>query len=382
METLPPHVIPTAQPGEDRLQKLIAHAPIVLFAIDANGVFTLYEGQALKELGRQSGEIVGRSVLEMYGSNPQVVEAFRQAQAGESFRTVVEIEGRAFEARNSPLVGVNGEHLGTIGVATDVTERVHAERQTRRMLDELSRVGRISTMREMAAGLAHELNQPLAAIVAYVDACLELVGSGRMNNQQLSEVLRSVSSQAERAGRIIHRLRQMIKRDQPSRAMMSINEVIGETIVLLESAARQAGVTIHMELDPGLPELLADFVQVQQVVFHLVHNAIDAMSDVPQNRRRLTVATARNSDREIEIAVRDLGHGLTDESAARLFEPFFSTSPNGLGLGLSISRTIIEAHAGRIDVSPNSEAGVTARFTLPVNNEKAAYASTADCVHR
>ncbi|MBI3864778.1 MAG: PAS domain-containing protein [Planctomycetia bacterium] len=271
-------------------------------------------------------------------------------------------------------------HVGVM--FADITARKRVERQTRRMLDELARASRISTMREMASGLAHELNQPLSAIVAYVDACQELVESGRMNNRQLADVLRSVSKQAERAGRIIHRLRQMIRRDQPSRTLISINDAVGETAALFEATGRQAGVTIKVDLAGDLPEVLADIVQIQHVLLNLMHNAIDAVRELPQNRRQLTIVTSRPAEREVEVAVCDLGHGLTGESAGRLFEPFFSTNPVGLGLGLSISRTIIEAHGGRIEVVPNPDAGVTARFTLPVSSGKVNYVPTADSVHR
>jgi C4-dicarboxylate-specific signal transduction histidine kinase len=259
-----------------------------------------------------------------------------------------------------------------------------AERETklRTVLDELAQSGRISTMGEMASGLAHELNQPLAAIVAYVDACQELVESGRMDGQQLSTVLRSVSSQAERAGQIIHRMRKMIRRTQPVRTGMNVNDAVREVVELLEAEARQAGAAIDLDLADDLPQIEADFLQIQHVVLNLVRNGVEAMKRVPADQRRLVIATGRTAAGEVEIAVHDLGDGLGGARPDQLFEPFFTTKPGGTGLGLSISRTIVEAHGGRISMTANSPRGATARFTLPPGSGKAVHDETTDRVHR
>jgi C4-dicarboxylate-specific signal transduction histidine kinase len=263
-----------------------------------------------------------------------------------------------------------------------ITERVHTESRARRLIGELSHAGRISTMSEMASGLAHELNQPLAAIVAYVDACQELVESGRMSSEQLTDVLRSVSGQAERAGQIIHRLRKMIKRSQPVRATVNANDAVRDVATLFDVEAREASVTLLLELEDNLPEITADFLQIQQVVLYLMRNGLEAMIGVPPHQRLLTIATCRTAAGEIEVAVRDLGNGLAEDLTSRVFDPFFTTKTNGLGLGLSISRTIVDAHGGRIWLSPESAGGVTARFTLPACVGKVAHAPEADRFHR
>src|SRR5262249_43186118 len=154
---------------------------------------------------------------------------------------------------------------------------------------------------------------------------LELVESGKMDNQQLAVVLRSVSNQAERAGQIIHRLRKMIKRSQPIRAPICVNDAIREIAILMESETRQTGVAVHLQLAHGLPDAAADFLQVQQVVQHLVRNGLEAMADVSPERRQLTIATGRTPAGQIEIAVQDLGRGLSGASADQLFEPFFTS---------------------------------------------------------
>ncbi|MGE5194977.1 MAG: ATP-binding protein [Deltaproteobacteria bacterium] len=288
----------------------------------------------------------------------------------------------------APVRDERGSYVGVVTLrsllaALLAQKRAIAESETRlrTVLDELAHMGQISTMGEMASGIAHELNQPLAAIVAYVDALQELVEAGKMNNGQLMEVLRSVSNQAERAGQIIHRLRKMIKRCQPVRAPMSVNDAVREVARLLETEARQSGAAIHLELLDGLPAAAADFLLVQKVVHHLARNGIDAMSDVPRDQRQLTIRTNLAATGELVIGVCDQGHGLNGDAADRLFEPFFSTKSDGLGLGLSISRTIVEAHGGRIWITPNASRGVTARFTLPPGRGNVLHDAKTDRVH-
>jgi len=356
--------------SEQRLQQVVNSAPVLLFATDRNGIYTLSEGSEVRAFGARPGDAVGKSAFERYRDVPAITDSIRRALAGEKFTALADIRGRTYECLCSPTVGEQGEVTGMIGVATDITERRRAEQQSRRLLEELAQTGRISTLGEMASGLSHELNQPLAAIVAYVDACLELVESGKMDNQQLAVVLRSVSNQAERAGQIIHRLRKMVKRSQPIRAPISVNDAVREIAVLLESETRQADVAVDLELSEGLPDAAADFLQVQQVLQHLVRNALEAVADAPPERRRVTIVTGPTPSGEVEIAIRDLGRGLAGASAEQVFEPFFTSKTDGLGLGLSISRTIVEAHGGRIWMTPNAPHGATARFTLPVGAEK------------
>jgi PAS domain S-box-containing protein len=351
--------------SEQRLQQVIRCAPVLLFATDRNGVYTISDGKVVQAFGARPGDAVGKSAFERYRDNPTITESITRALAGEEFTAVADIRGRTYECLCSPTFGPDRDINGMIGVATDITERRQAERQSRRLLDELAHTGRISTIGEMASGLAHELNQPLAAIVAYADACQELVESGRMNDQQLTDVLRAVSGQAERAGQIIHCLRKMIKHSQPVRADMSVNDAVREVTELIENESRQSGVTTDLVLSRDLPAIAADFLQIQQVVLNLMRNGLEAMKDVLPDQRRLTITTARTPAGEIEIAVSDFGQGLAVASADRLFEPFFTTKANGLGLGLSISRTIVEAHGGKIWITSNVPRGVTARFTLP-----------------
>jgi C4-dicarboxylate-specific signal transduction histidine kinase len=237
-------------------------------------------------------------------------------------------------------------------------------------------------MGEMASGLAHELNQPLAAIVAYADACQELVESDRMPREQLLEVLRSVSSQAERAGKIIHRLRRLVRKSDPARAAICLNDAVRDVVALVEIEARRAEVSLRLELDPGLPVLCADLVQIQQVLVNLIRNGIEAMSETQPDRRELCIVTRRPSPAEVEVAVCDAGRGLDRETMQRMFEPFFTTKRDGLGMGLSISRGIVAAHGGRLNLTPNPDGGVTVRCTLPITDAEVLHEPESDGLYR
>ena len=261
---------------------------------------------------------------------------------------------------------------GHVGMTfQNMTRRRRAEAQTRCLMDRLAHAGRADTMGEMASGLAHELNQPLAAIVAYVDACLELINSGRMDDNRLAEVLQAVAGQAERAGQIIHRLRQMVKRRQPVRSPIDVNNAVREIAELMELESRRCGATLQLHLAEDAPQVAADYLQIQQVLLHLVRNALDALAFVPEERRQVTIATGRTPGGELEVSICDRGEGTRNAPEDRLFEPFFTTRPEGLGLGLSIARTIVQAHSGRIRLESNSQGGATAHFTLPPSGETA-----------
>lgn len=258
-----------------------------------------------------------------------------------------------------------------VGIAFEnVTARKVTEEQAHELQTELAHVARLSTMGEMASGLAHELNQPLAAIIAYADACQELIDSGRMEREQLQEVLRAVTNQAERAGKIIHRLRSLVKKGRPFRNAVQVNDAVREVSALLEPEIRNRGAHLRLELEEGLPATSADFVQIQQVLLNLMRNALDSMAEVDPQQRHLLVSTRITSEGQVEIAVGDRGRGISPENISRLFEPFFTTKAEGLGMGLPISRTIVESHGGRLWLAPNPEAGMTARFVLPVQVER------------
>jgi C4-dicarboxylate-specific signal transduction histidine kinase len=214
--------------------------------------------------------------------------------------------------------------------------------------------------------LAHELNQPLAAVVCYVSALENLLASPNFDAAQVAAVGGSVVAQAHRAAEIIRRWRGLIRRTPPQRALVNVNTLVNEVLVLVHNDLHLANCALNLNLAVNLAGVDADSIQIQQVLLNLARNAIDALCDVPESRRSLTVQTSLADGNSVRISVSDTGPGVKPEIAAHLFESFVSSKPSGLGVGLAISRSIIEAHDGKIWAEPNSESGVTFHFTLPL----------------
>jgi C4-dicarboxylate-specific signal transduction histidine kinase len=219
-------------------------------------------------------------------------------------------------------------------------------------------------MGEMASGFAHELNQPLAAIVNYAKGAVRRVNQDVIASSELMPVLEKIAVQAERAAAIIRRIRAFIRKEEPEHAVIDLNKEIRETAGLITAEAERAGVQLTLRLDETLPRVSADAVQIEQVIVNLVRNAIEAISEANSPVRRITLSTGRVTPSAAEIAVEDTGPGLPQMGRDRLFDPFFTTKADGLGLGLSISQGIVEAHGGRLTAAPRPDGGAVFCFTL------------------
>lgn len=230
----------------------------------------------------------------------------------------------------------------------------------------LLQVARLATIGEMAAGLAHELNQPLTAIANYANACKRLLGKAGCEVPELHEALHEIATQAVRAGDIVRRLRSVPGGRPSERAPANMNVVIGEIQELLQSDARTRGIRLSLELAKRLPPISIDAAQIQHVVLNLVHNAYDALTGAMSPAPEVRIRTGVTAQGDVEVAVCDNGPGLTPEALARLFDPFFSTKPSGTGLGLPISHTVIRAHGGRLDHEPNIPHGACFYIRLPL----------------
>lgn len=254
-----------------------------------------------------------------------------------------------------------GLHLS---ILRDVTERKQVEDLIRKQQAELVHMARLSLAGELATGLAHELNQPLTAIVNYVNACRRLLGSGQFTQDEATELMGKVEDQSIRAAEIIHRLREFIRKREPAKESFDINALIKAVIRLVGPEAHQKGVGIRLDLHESLPSVMGDAIQIQQVILNLMHNGIEAMQDTAAGEREVDVRTLPIDEDTIEVDVADRGAGLSEQAMNNLFQPFFTTKPQGMGLGLSLSRSIIQAHGGRLWATPNETGGVTFRFTL------------------
>jgi len=245
--------------------------------------------------------------------------------------------------------------------------RVRAELAVQRQRGALFHATRLATMGELTASIAHEVNQPLGAILANVDAAEMLLDSDSMHPDALRQILADVRRDDLRASDVIRRLRALLAKHETAREPLDINETIDEVQHLLAAEIRRRGVEVETAFDAGLPKVFGDRVQLQQVLLNLIVNAMDAVADAPAGRRRVTVRSRRTLDGEVAVAVADRGLGIPEDQLAKLFESFFTTKPRGMGLGLSIARTIVEAHGGHIWADSDGRSGTTLHFTLPAS---------------
>lgn len=250
-------------------------------------------------------------------------------------------------------------------VASDITVHKQTQELSSRQHEKLQLTARLISVGEMASTLAHELNQPLAAIANYNRGCVRRLRSGEFVAGDLLEAMEKSGAEAERAGKIIQRAREMVRRRDPQRADCNVNDVVTEIANMIEMDAEKNGVVLSLQLAAGLPRVLGDKLMLEQAILNLTRNAIDAMRDTPQGQRKLAIASRCDDGRTVEIEVRDSGCGIPDTLADNLFKPFFTTKRDGMGMGLSICRSIAEFHDGRLWAARNPDAGSTFHFSLP-----------------
>ncbi len=258
-----------------------------------------------------------------------------------------------------------GNPTGVLETNNDVTEQTRAGDELRDSQAELARVTRLTMLGEITASLAHEINQPLAAVVMNGNACRRWLDATPPNIEEALQAARRVVGDGERAGQVIARVRSLVRKTAPERIALNVNDVIQETLAFTRVELEQHRVAVRTELNGDLPAVVGDRVQLQQVLVNLILNGIDAMGAVAERSRRLTIESLRKNDNQVGVAVSDSGKGFSPEDAERIFDAFFSTKATGLGMGLSVSRSIIEQHGGKIWAVPNKTAGATLHFTLP-----------------
>ena len=273
-------------------------------------------------------------------------------------------EGRRYvvQARDMTWVDGRGVHLV---VMTDVTDQRIAQELQREHQEALHRTARIVALTEATSSVAHELNQPLIAIVGYNAACLRLLDTPGADLAEVREAMEKARAQAVRAGEILKRLRELTRRRSPEFEPCSLNALVSKSLAWAERDLVRARVAVEVQLDPRLPTVLADRVLIEQVILNLVQNGIDAMRATPEGDRRLRVSTSVQPDGSARVSVADRGHGIAAEASERLYSPFFTTKPGGLGLGLSICRSIVEMHGGRIGHDAVPSGGAAFHFILP-----------------
>ena len=334
-------------------------------------------GASLVDAG-STDELLGTCIYNVVvdedkGQYRSLTERVFRGESGTLEFRIVSLKGhiRWMETHAVPMRDSNENIIALLGITRDITARKRAESDAQRHQCELARVCRMITVNEMATTLAHELNQPLCAIISYMESIKNLLERGEgVAFSSLTEISGKAACQAERAGKIIQRIRDFANTRESGMLSSHINILIQDVINICMAEARQRGVTVSMQFADDLPLVLADPIQIQQVVLNLMRNAIESMNDLRVEFGKLVVSTRLNQGGMVEVSVEDNGCGLSDTEALRVFTPFFTTKPHGMGMGLSISRTIVEAHGGHLCLESNLlRRGSTARFTLPIFDE-------------
>jgi C4-dicarboxylate-specific signal transduction histidine kinase len=253
-----------------------------------------------------------------------------------------------------------------------VSLRKHQEQQDKKHLDELAHVTRLGLMGEMASGIAHEVNQPLCAISSYTQVSLNLINTENPDLAKLTEILYKTQEQALRAGRIIHRMREFVKSHSKHRSTADINTLIHNAISLCIAELKHNDIRLTFELENNLPPVYVDQIQIEQVIINLVRNSVDALQNLPaKQQRHLSIRSLLTLNNGIQVRVKDNGLGLNEDQQQKILTPFYTTKTNGMGMGLSISRSLIETHEGTLYFNSKPGKGSTFYFTLPIQKKSA-----------
>jgi len=374
--------VPTIRAADDRLasaaqelRALLDAAVDAIIVIDSHGHIETFNQAAEQTFGFSATEILGKNVsLLMPEPDRSAHDGYlrRYNLTGEARIIGIgrEVQAQRRDGTVFPASLAVGRVAGTeparfVGFIRDISARVAAERAAAQAQERLTHVARLSTLGEMAAGLAHEINQPLAAITNYAQACQRLLDKGEaLDAADIRDSLVQIGRQALRAGEVIRRLRSFVAKREVRREPIRCNQLLEDVVSLARPDLRANDVRLKLEVAPGLPDVMADAVQLQQVLINLFRNAIDATLQNGATQREITLR-ALSTPGGVEISVNDHGPGLEPGALAKLFNPFFTTKPHGTGLGLAISRTIVQAHGGTLAHREEPGGGACFHFTLP-----------------
>jgi two-component system sensor kinase FixL len=356
------------------LRSILETVPDAMVVIDGHGVVQSFSRAAERLFGYAPAEICGHNVkMLMPSPYRDQHDAYLKRYLTTGERRIIGIGrvvvGQRKDGSTFPMelsvgeVNQDGRRLFT-GFVRDLTERQQTDRRLQELQEGLLHVSRLRSMGQMAAALAHELNQPLTATANYVRAALRLLEAPEPNLPRVRQAMNLATQQTLRSGEIIRRLRAFVARGEVTRRPESVAKLIEEASALALVGAKEHGIKVLIRIDADLPNAEVDRVQVQQVLLNLIRNAIEAMED--RKVRELSVATVAQ-DGAVLISIADTGGGIPPEIEARLFQPFVTTKPEGMGIGLSVCRTIVEAHGGRLWAEPNAGGGSVFRFTLPAS---------------
>ncbi len=361
--------------SEEQWRDVFENNPTMYFMVDAAGKVIAVNPFGAEQLGYNVDELVGQPVLGVFyevdreAAQRNVALCLEQIGRAKSWEarkvrkdgTVLSVRetAKAVPRANGPIVLIACE---------DITDHKRAEEALRQAQADLEQVNRVTTMGELTASLAHEVNQPIAAAVTNANTCLRWLAGNTPNLKEARAAAMRIVKDGTRAGEIISRIRLLFKKGTPERELVDVSEVIREMIVLLRSEAMRYSISVRTELAEDLPQVLGDRVQLQQVLMNLIMNSIDAMKDV-EGTRELVIKSQNSGNEHLLVSVRDTGVGLPPHQADQIFNAFFTTKPDGTGMGLRISRSIVESHGGRLWADDNTPRGASFYLTLPAKIE-------------
>ena len=360
-----------------RLAAIVSSSDDAIITKTLDGTVTSWNAGATSIFGYEASEMIGQSITrivppDLHEEERQILARLARGERLQHYETVrIARDGRRVDISLtvSPLIGRSGKVVGASKIARDVTATKRAEAELQQAQIELARVARVTTLGELTAAIAHEVNQPLTGLVSSGNACLRWLDGEAPDLGAARRSIERMIRDGSRAGEVISRIRAMIRKSKPQRDSLNINDAIMEVLALLRTEIHRNCISPYTELSTDLSLVWGDRVQLQQVILNLVMNAIEAMSGISQTQRRLSVSSVKDGPNGVLVSVRDSGPGFDETAPDRLFEAFYTTKANGMGIGLTVSRTIIQAHGGRLWAMPNAPRGAIFQFTLPTDSE-------------
>jgi two-component system sensor kinase FixL len=364
------------------LRALLDAAVDAIIIIDSESRILEFNAAAQRLFGYEKREILGRDVKVLM---PEPDGSRHSGYVARYLRTCEariigigrEVEALKADGSRFPVFLSVGEVIGPkgrrfIGTIRDLSAQKNAEAEARMLQSRLAHVGRFGVMGEMVAGLAHELNQPLSAIVTYAQAARRLIDKGAPENRELDQICDKIAGQAQRASQVISKLRDFIRKQEVKKEVLNLNEVVSGALSLVEADAHAEGIEVKLEYGADLPLVRGDAIQLQQVLLNLTRNAVDAMKHSLGRKDGIVVRTQAlvGDGKRVEVTVADHGPGVPEQLVEGIFHPFVTTKADGLGVGLAISRTIARAHGGDLYYRPNPEGGAVFGLVLPADTEE------------
>jgi PAS domain S-box-containing protein len=361
-----------AEEARLRLGAIVASSDDAIIGKTLDGVITSWNAGAQRIFGYTAEEAVGRRIDMLIPADRQdeeslIIDSLTRGESVPPFETVrLRKDAREIHVSLaiSPIRNPAGQVIGASKIARDITQRRRAEHALRQAQTELAHVARVTNLGEMAASIAHEVDQPLSGVVINANACLRFLAGASPNLDEVRDGLQAIARDGRRASEVTARIRTLARRTPSAKQPLDINAVVGEVVALAEGEARRTRTRVRTELAADLPRVLGDPILLQQVVLNLLLNGLDAMNAVDDRPREMVIRTDKEGADRVRVAVQDAGPGIDPAQARRMFDAFYTTKRGGLGMGLSISRTIVEQHGGRLWATPNEGPGTTFYFTV------------------